>query len=396
MIITLIKAVIDAEAGWSIGASDVGAAAVDKELLTDPAGRPWIPATSLAGSLRAHLRDKGLAEKLMGSPAGAADLQPSRLWLLGANILAAPATAVISSTAIDPQRKAARAKSLRHARIVDEATVIELYGMHEGPLTETELQALASWRPAIGGNRTKGAGRAQLRSLAYRAMDLDQDDDLHAWLTTTGPGRYTALTNVDLPDVDDEPLIDVRFYLSDALHIGTGSQEAGTKAALIRSRGTTPLVPGSTWKGLFRSRVGFILRTVRPDVAACTEQRGCGSCPLCDLFGSTLGRGRLIFTDSPVEKAVTEQRTHVAIDRVTGGARDKLLFTDHVIVRGEMNLRILPLGTVSDWERNLLLHVVHDLNDGLIGVGGGAQRGQGTIRLVPSSPAEPAEPVAVP
>jgi CRISPR/Cas system CSM-associated protein Csm3 (group 7 of RAMP superfamily) len=155
-----------------------------------------------------------------------------------------------------------------------------------------------------------------------------------------------------------------------------------------------PLVPGTSWKGLFRARAGFILRTLHGEEAACTDQTGCGTCLLCDLFGSARARGRLAFPDSPVTNAVTEKRTHVAIDRVTGGARDKLLFSREVVTRGTLTLRVLPLAPLQPWHRPLLAHIVRDLHDGLIGVGGGTQRGSGTLTLTSPPPAP--EPVNLP
>jgi CRISPR/Cas system CSM-associated protein Csm3 (group 7 of RAMP superfamily) len=106
---------------------------------------------------------------------------------------------------------------------------------------------------------------------------------------------------------------------------------------------------------------------------------------LCDLFGSATKRGRLAFRDSTITGSQRQTRNHVAIDRISGGARDKLLFTDEVVVAGRISLTITCLGPVAEWQRNLLLHVVRDIHDGLIGVGGGAQRGQGTLRLADAS-----------
>ena len=71
MIITAIKADIEVEAGWAVGASDIDAAGIDRELLTEPDGRPWVPPSSLAGSLRAHLVRHHADERLMGSLAAA-------------------------------------------------------------------------------------------------------------------------------------------------------------------------------------------------------------------------------------------------------------------------------------------------------------------------------------
>lgn len=413
MIITVLKAIIDVAAGWAVGAADNGTDGIDRELLLDVHGHPWVPPSSLAGSLRAHLADNGADERLMGSrppiqrPAWSAapppKLNPSALWLLGTQTRRAgddgisrpPATTVDANTAIDPRRGAARPKSLRHSLVVDEPTVVELFAQFEGELTTGDLELLASWQPQVGRDRTRGGGSARLRSLGYQAYDLNRDADLRAWLDSPGMGRFSDLTDVTVNAKPGIVLIDDEFEVVDALHIGTGSRPdraagrgrdrlAGSrreKVSVVRTRGGQPLVPGSTWKGIFRARCGYIMRTCWGEKAVCTDQTGCGTCPLCELFGSTAGRGLIAFGSSAITGAKCPDRSHVAIDRITGGARDYLLFTDEIVTSGTMKLTISALGAVADWQRDLLRHVERDIHDGLIGIGGGTHRGQGTLRL---------------
>jgi CRISPR/Cas system CSM-associated protein Csm3 (group 7 of RAMP superfamily) len=418
MIITMIKAEIGADAGWAVGTSDAAALGLDRELLTDPNGRPWVPPSSLAGSLRAHLADHDSDERLMGSKPPSEGMQrpsglppqliPSALWLLGTRArradaideytegiegagadaggqaasgdrLSAPRTGVVANTAVDPVRKAAQPKSLRYSRVVDEPAVIELYALLEGELSAADRDLLASWRPQIGRDRTRGGGVAWLRAVGYRAYDLDRADDLQDWLKAAGPGRFAALTPIPVTAAPDSPLLEAEFRIASALHIGTGSRR-GNNAA-VRTRGGQPLVPATTWKGLFRARAGYIIRSCWGEDTACASQSGCGLCPLCSLFGSTTSRGRISFRDSTVTAPSLRERNHVAIDRISGGGQDKLLFTDDVVTSGTVKLAIFALGPVTDWEHNLLLHVMRDIHDGLIGVGGGTQRGQGTLQL---------------
>jgi CRISPR/Cas system CSM-associated protein Csm3 (group 7 of RAMP superfamily) len=400
MIITVIKAEIDADAGWAVGAADAGALGLDRELLTDPEGRPWVPPSSLAGSLRAHLATHDCDERLMGSrPAGGAQQasgQPARLtasalWLLGtrarrkgdarasgAEADRPPGTAVVANTAVDPERQAAVPKSLRHSRVVDGPAVIELYAMLEGELPAADQDLLASWQPQIGRDRTRGGGTARLASLGYRTYRLDQPEDLRDWLEAAGPGRFGPLTSIPVRGMQDPIVLQAEFRITAALRVGTGSRRG--KVAVLRARDGQPLLPATTWKGLFRARAGYILRSCWGEDAACISQSGCPRCRLCDLFGSTVRRGRISFRDSTIT-ARPGPRTHVAIDRISGGGQDKLLFTDDVVTSGTVRLTIGGLGPVAEWERQLLIHVIRDVHEGLIGVGGGSQRGQGTLRL---------------
>ncbi len=107
------------------------------------------------------------------------------------------------------------------------------------------------------------------------------------------PGRFTGLTPIAVTATGDPLVLEADFTITSAPHTGTGSRR--DKVAVIRTRAGHPLVPASTWKGLFRARAGYITRTCWGEGAACTQQAGCGHCPVCDLFGSATKRGRLNF-----------------------------------------------------------------------------------------------------
>lgn len=158
-----------------------------------------------------------------------------------------------------------------------------------------------------------------------------------------------------------------------------------------------PLLPGTTWKGLLRSRCGYILRSCDRTACLAPAAPSCGDCMLCGLFGWTGSGGqagvptgcvgRLITHDSVIDGAVTH-RNHVGIDRFTGGARRALLFSDKVVAEGNLSLRVditNPADRLTPAERGLLLHAVRDLHDGLIGVGHATTRGHGSLQLTEDS-----------
>src|SRR5207302_8132833 len=120
-------------------------------------------------------------------------------------------------------------------------------------------------------------------------------------------------------------------------------------------------------------------------------------CVICEVFGHQGQRGTLAFRDSYIEDARDASpplRTHVGIDRVTGGARDALLFQTAPLAGGKLRLWIDALADVQPWVRNVIRHVLRDIDDGLIGVGSRVTRGLGTLRL--AGPLGDLEPVRVP
>lgn len=178
---------------------------------------------------------------------------------------------------------------------------------------------------------------------------------------------------------DDQPWLEAEFEIVDGLL--AGDSQTGPLAS-PRTRQGRPLIPGSGWKGIIRSRVEFILRSRYGENAACDTQAGCGQCAACAVFGHQGQRGALAFRDSYIEDWRQEpKRTHVGIDRVTSSSRDALLFGTMPVTAGRLRLQIDELRLTSTWARNAIRHVLRDIDDGLIGVGSRTTRGFGTLRL---------------
>jgi CRISPR/Cas system CSM-associated protein Csm3 (group 7 of RAMP superfamily) len=417
MTITLMIATVTVEPGWAVGALTVSDPAIDRDILLDAAGRPWVPGSALAGSLRAHLSQAAPPDgdvRLMGSrpprnQAEAAESTVSPLWIVG-SIFAPdgagdqgrePAALEISGqTAIDRERGAAAAGPLRFSRLAARGGTLTVYLRHDTadgtPLGDHDLQLIAAWPSAIGRDRTKGCGRATLTQLRYGQVDPATPVGASTWLTHTGPDLFEAVATrtITCEAVGQEPWLEAGFEITDGLVTSDGLP---AKVARSRQRLGRPVIPGSTWKGIIRSRAEYIIRSRYGEQAACQDPAACGTCPTCQLFGHPGQRARLAFRDSYIDNPQDTSppvRTHVGIDRVSGGARDALLFQTAPLAAGQLRLQIDALGDVVPWVRNLISHVLRDIDDGLIGVGSRTTRGLGTLRL--TSQPEHLEPVHVP
>ena len=155
-------------------------------------------------------------------------------------------------------------------------------------------------------------------------------------------------------------------------------------------RGNCLVIPGSSWKGIFRHRCDVILRWCQ----ASDEQRT----HLMDwLFGTPERPGALVFASAVVPAGTPREQTHIAIDRFTGGVIDGGLYMVASIPRSTPLRQ--DIGLVSGAElppevQNLLTHVAGDIHDGLIGVGGGGGRGYGWLTL-PKTTLQARRPVDV-
>jgi CRISPR/Cas system CSM-associated protein Csm3 (group 7 of RAMP superfamily) len=319
--------------------------------------------------------------------------QPSRLRILGVATSGGERTARRTSTAVNPRIGSAQRATLRREELVDAPTTVTAHLIHDGEPDQQLLEAIAGWRPLIGRRRTNGWGRATVTEIRYGQVDLRDRQQLESWLCGGGPALIDTLASTSMTPrpVQREPdLLSLRCVVVDGLHIGSGEEveplsmaetarRAGGVSGTVTRRGTA-FVPASSWRGVFRAHVGFILRSLGlPDDR--TQQR------VAELFGSAERRGLLTFHDSVLEEPDAIDLWHVGIDRITGGARPKVLFAERA-VRGTLSLRVSAArpGEVPSWAHSVLRHTVRDIADGLLPVGGRTARGLGTLALLGAPP----------
>ncbi|MEV3869687.1 RAMP superfamily CRISPR-associated protein [Streptomyces sp. NPDC049906] len=414
-------------------------------LARDGWGNPYVPATSLVGSLRQQAaRDRrpvlfGEVVQGTGEDGGETLARASTVRVLGTRCRPEEEPAVRRRTAVDRHRAAARATSLHSRELLPPGTEITLWlridsAAPECPLVNEVVALLGAWRPRIGGGRTTGYGRAELVRVRHRAIDLSTTAGLLHWLTEGGPELVDDRASVVYDrshragGAPDEALLfdrSLEFRIVDALHIGGGEPFAhpgrGTDAApLLRDHEGTPVVPGSTWKGVLRARCEFILGSVGVG-GVCTPHGGgdehpgpgtCGRCAVCVAFGWTErsgappgrdgarpgavgARGWLLFADSPIRDGRVRVRNHVALDRVFGGARDGALYAEQTVEDGHLVLAVRhdpPVrepgdSPVRELVRAALVLALSEVADGTVGIGGGTTRGHGTLAALPATSA---------
>jgi CRISPR-associated RAMP protein (TIGR02581 family) len=162
--------------------------------------------------------------------------------------------------------------------------------------------------------------------------------------------------------------------------------------------GEKVFIPGSSLKGTFRSFTEKVLRTVKPN-GACepfpSSQDYCGrrlgseedppqiyakSCRACKIYGNTRLKGRLSFTDAFPEGAVkTETRYGVAISRLTNAVAVGP-FDIEVLVEGRFRTALV-LENFEVWQLGLLALTLQAINDGLVKLGFGKNRGFGEVSM---------------
>lgn len=160
--------------------------------------------------------------------------------------------------------------------------------------------------------------------------------------------------------------------------------------------GEKVFIPGSSLKGVFRSFSEKVLRTVRSDWACDPfSSNHCGkklekveesarvykeSCLACKIYGNTRLKGRLSFTDAfPNGEVKTETRYGVAISRLSNAVAAGP-FDIEVLVEGRFATSLV-LENFEVWQLGLLSLTLQALNEGLVKVGFGKNRGFGEVSV---------------
>jgi hypothetical protein len=228
-------------------------------------------------------------------------------------------------------------------------------------------------------------GRARAVEVRYRSIALDTRDGLLARVIGNGPEALDAFVG----DADASVLSSATATPT-VLLACVFDLPHGRAAATEAKASDDGVFDGSTWKGVIRSRVEFIARSIGIDVCGDDRDgpvRGCGSCDVCAVFGSPSTAAVLDFSSTPVTRTdttVRRVRQRVALDRFTGGAHDAHLFPQGSEHSLSLCLEVRDLARAKPpaaptWVIRAIMHAVRDLADGLIGVGATSSTGLGTL-----------------
>lgn len=464
----------------------------DDMLRRDARGRLLIPGTAIAGALRSiatRLAPRFVGEKpcqaLTGEQSDEAcqclvcqlfgDVNPqenaeaggnaARVWVYDA-VLESSDVQIRDGVGIDRVTGAAarRERIKFDLEVLPAETAFKLRIEIDRRLSdERALQllaaSLAEWeqgRGAVGGRVSRGLGAFRLDDVRFIDHDLNKPANLmqmlrsgppwdaadgdKSWLDTQVTAlrpKVTAWKDGDATPVARSWAL-AEFTLAAAgpflTHDLTQAGRSGFDHAPVLvsyAKGSRPVLPGSSLRGVFRSQAERIARTLATlkawdasqdakersklfltacpacnpltaktsdPVASCNsfikgfdkkergklEENGAESklCLACQLFGSTWNGSRLRVEDAQFvgEKVTCKVLDFLAIDRFTGGGRESAKFDAVVLWKPKFKVRLF-LENPKPWELGWLALVLRDLNDGLATVGLGAAKGFGQCTI---------------
>lgn len=391
---TYVRADLTLTGSWRIGSWDSDAANI-QGTLRDQDNNPEVPGSGIAGMLRAAFGDT--ASTHLGRTPDDATADKNReispWWILGTVTMvepngAEPAVAARRRTRIDRRRKAAAKHGLFDTEEVKGGKVT-IYFRADDVEPEPFLELLTACIPRIGGGRTIGLGTAELTGIRHRTIEFsDQSDDnaKNAFKEFLQPG--SPIERVE------------RLLKKGRAHLFTSpgrdpllTANLSVAKLAITDRHETRM-HGSTMKGILRSRVEFIGRSMGHLVCGEDENNwtGCGHCGVCALFGYSGKPGKLEFmtadirTQAPdAQSPASKKRVRIAIDRFTGGTRSGAWFQQQYVENVTWPLTIYGSLPAEDephgWIRAAILHALHDIDDGLVAIGPEGAAGYGHAQV---------------
>lgn len=205
-----------------------------------------------------------------------------------------------------------------------------------------------------------------------------------------------------------------KLELKSAMHIGGGQVNLrGTDSPVVLTPEGEPFIPGSSFKGAFRSTVEKLVSAI-PNQTTCflSEEGNCPTadqntfnnrrrngnwneaklaeilddelCDTCKLFGSPFSASKIFFSDLYVDEwaEATQVRDGVAIDRDSERAVDRLKYDYEVVSVGSMFKMEIVLEDPSETDLRLACIGLNEFVGGMGGIGGMRSRGLGNCQII--------------
>lgn len=223
---------------------------------------------------------------------------------------------------------------------------------------------------------------------------------------------------INPPSLERRYLFTGILGLESGVHVGSGwTVGSPSDNPVIRTPDGLPFIPGSSFKGAFRSTVEKLALATGLSTCALLEGQGCigaqgheqqgfnsrwqnrtrdsdylaavnqGLCDTCKLFGSPYVASRIIFADlmphdaDRLAASMIEIRDGVAIDRDSEKAVDRLKYDYEVVASAQTFQVSITLDSPTDTDLALTCLGVSEFVAGLGHVGGKRSRGLGACKI---------------
>lgn len=275
----------------------------------------------------------------------------------------------------------------------------------------------------FGGRNARGVGVAALATDQgqRRTYALNQVDDYASYLDQSRQWRSKRAIPQDAEPISieqdkrtDQLQVEVTFRIPRGQDILIAEGDTASPQRVTNAKGEDAWkLPGSSLRGTLKSWMTRLAaldgKSVEDSVAGFKKFRAeedddsaypdlknmtNNNCPINNLFGTVKQEGRIhvpsAFSKVQPDQNESQLRMHVAIDRITGGAAEGLLFQNHVLTSGAGDkpprfkhlIRIdTPTADDCNWLAKSLLAIHH----GVVRIGSSKSSGRLELESVPTA-----------
>lgn len=380
----------------------------DNDVLTDHNGVPYIPGTTLSGVIRHFLEKNGIDVNIIFGFSSKKEDKESEIIIYEAfPIQNSFFKNIRDGVGIDLDTGVAMDTAKFDYEIIEPTGSFLLRIEIDGDEVSDYKQILSlivkginSGEIRFGAKTNRGMGKFEVtESKLLECKDIDSLIDFE-W----DSGSFVSFTAQDI-ELADKKYKDEEFRIKSFILIANNATLATKDNKVINSEQLTGyylndygkhekrcVIPGTAWAGVFKHHFYKMLKSV--DKAA-LESVGIKNIKefLSDIFGSTNAASRLVFDQSDLkinaegennpDKATLINSTRNAIDRFTGGASDKMLFTNKLAFGGKVKLSIILKSGLSEEKvtlvDSLIKQTICDIKEGIVNIGGLGGIGGGVL-----------------
>ncbi|MCI8426602.1 MAG: hypothetical protein HFJ03_03520 [Lachnospira sp.] len=414
-----IQVELESPLNISSGKEDI----TDSDVIRDYDGTLFVPASSLAGAMRAYLKKEKDEPCLFGyskdninnknneyniNSENNTDGKMSVLFLSDMNFEGNPEVSVRDGVELN-EKKTAVTGSKYAVEIIEAETQASFYAeltirqndktvnkkTNEKIDKEEEykkdfaaiIKGIHTGEIRFGSKKTRGFGKLKICHIASREFNKNnyleyanvyqdkeqwkaQKNEMDEWLALAD--KESQYLHLQVP-LQLEGGISIRQYSAikddpDFVHITNSKRKA--------------VIPGSSFAGAIRHRLKDILLKLKEQGLDVNVDN-----ILNTMFGyvekDTAHLSMIIISESKIEGAKALTMTRTGISRFESAAKDKTLFTEKTYVDGTVELNILikkGMYKEQEWILGLLLLAVEDLRNGFLAVGGATAIGRGIFK----------------
>ena len=373
-------------------------AETDKDILKDSKGIPFIPASSIAGICQSVMqnlwakrgldetRRKEKQEKYFGyvSNDGKENIQShSKICFYDATIFkGTPYISVRDGVGLD-EYKVARKGAKFDMEVLEPGVTFVTYFEQNFYFEDEEdiIKDLATiWKNAqiyLGAKTMRGYGAIQEVQVWKKEFDFSKKDSVTEWLSFDMYADWNEdEEEITGSNVEDGLLLElrqvggisIRKYTTRVKEENEESVPDSEQLTIWNNGKEIPVIPGSSWAGAFLHR----MEELDPQE---NYEALFGVCKSEEQHKKSVIR----FSESQIMGAKEKVLTRNAIDRFSGGAMDKALFTEKTYYGGSTTLKISfsEKKALTENAARTLAACITDLHYGFLSVGGLTAVGRG-------------------